>query len=313
MAGDIDSSLTKDLACFERGDAALEQSEEDRIRREALESGRDLREYASSIEQALESAEETCLSELLSQADELSQFHAQVTECDDVLDVSDPSSALLPVGAIIRVFPKQTMNEMLHTFQESLGSISNEIQSLQQQSAIMSIKLKNRQAVRSELSQYINELVVPETMINHILDTPATERHFVEQLHELNHKISFAKQQAFQDARSAQDVREALEKLKIRATSKIRDYLLQRIQQFKKPLANFQMAQNALLKYRFFYEFLLSNERNIAREVLDEYTDTIAKVYYTYFKVGGRDVTRPFFSGRPEPFFGRRQWPPLSA
>jgi len=46
-----------------------------------------------------------------------------------------------------------------------------------------------------------------------------TEREFVEQLHELNHKINFVKEQSFKDARSCLDVRETLDKLKIKVTS----------------------------------------------------------------------------------------------
>lgn len=59
----------------------------------------------------------------------------------------------------------QRMEEMLHSFQTDLGSISSEIQLLQEQSIAMNIKLKNRQAVRGELSQFVDEMVVSETMI----------------------------------------------------------------------------------------------------------------------------------------------------
>lgn len=171
--------LTKDLACFDS--TGLEQLEEDQIRNEALESGKDLRQYACEIEARLRKSEDASLHEYLGCGEELCQFHEQVETCDGILE---------------------KMNEMLQSFQSNLGNISSEITWLQRQSANMSIKLKNRQAVRGELSQYINELVVPEPMINHILDTPVADRHFVEQLHELNHKINFAKHQAFKDARS---------------------------------------------------------------------------------------------------------------
>ena len=49
---------------------------------------------------------------------------------------------------------------------------------------------------------------------SHILDSPVTEREFLEQLHELNHKINFVKEQSFKEAKSCQDVRDILEKLK---------------------------------------------------------------------------------------------------
>lgn len=57
------------------------------------------------------------------------------------------------------------MERMLLTFQSDLGSISSEIMALQQQSVEMNVKLKNRQAVRGELSQFVSDSVVPENMI----------------------------------------------------------------------------------------------------------------------------------------------------
>ena len=54
---------------------------------------------------------------------------------------------------------------MLNGFQSDLSSISSEIQTLQSQSVAMNVKLKNRQAVRGELSQFVDEMVVPESMI----------------------------------------------------------------------------------------------------------------------------------------------------
>lgn len=58
------------------------------------------------------------------------------------------------------------MEGMLSGFQSDLSSISSEIQTLQQQSVSMNVRLKNRQAVRSHLSQLVDELVVPEAMIS---------------------------------------------------------------------------------------------------------------------------------------------------
>lgn len=40
----------------------------------------------------------------------------------------------------------------------------------------------------------------------------------------------------------------------------------------------------SLFLFRFFNEFLISNERHTAREIRDEYVDTMSKVYFSYFK-----------------------------
>lgn len=52
-----------------------------------------------------------------------------------------------------------------------------------------------------------------------ILECPVTEDDFKEQLHELNHKINFVKEQSFRDARACLDVKDILEKLKIKVST----------------------------------------------------------------------------------------------
>ena len=54
---------------------------------------------------------------------------------------------------------------MLLGFQGELGSLSNEIETLQKQSISMNVQLCNRQAVRGELSQFVDDMIVPEQLI----------------------------------------------------------------------------------------------------------------------------------------------------
>jgi hypothetical protein len=173
---------------------------------------------------------------------------------------------------------------MLDGFQKNLCSISSEIQLLQQQSVNMNIKLKNRQSVRGELSQFIDEMVVPESMITTIMDGQLTERTFLEFLHELNHKINFLYEKSPSEIKCFNDIHEILYKLKIKAISRIREFIMQKIYQFRKPMANYQITQDLLIKSRFFYEFLLLHDKSVARECRDEYINTLSKVYFSYFK-----------------------------
>ncbi|XP_043239477.1 vacuolar protein sorting-associated protein 52 homolog isoform X3 [Amphibalanus amphitrite] len=231
--------------------------------KEALESGIDLRQYSTEVEQKLRQVENASIQDYIKESRNITELHGQITACDEILD---------------------RMESMLQTFQSDLGSISSEIVHLQQQSVDMNLRLKNRQAVRGQLSQFVDDMTVPEAMIRHILETPVTEREFLEQLFTLDHKLSFVKEQSFREAKSCHDVSGVLEKLKIKAIAKIREYLLQKVQQFRKPMTNFQVPQNAMLKHKFFYKFLVANEREVAREIRDDYIETMSKVYFSYFK-----------------------------
>ena len=89
----------------------------------------------------------------------------------------------------------------------------------------------------------------------------------------------------------------------MQAISKTREFLIHKIYQFRKPMANYQMGQNQLLNYRFgftmylcnclnishnypryFNEFLMAHSRATALEIQTEYVDTMSKIYYSYFK-----------------------------
>ena len=116
------------------------------------------------------------------------------------------------------------------------------------------------------------------------METPVSEQQFLEQLQVLDHKIEFLKEQSFREARAAQDVKDVLDKLKIKAVAKIREYFLLKINQFKKPLANYQIPQNAMLRFKFYFQFLQKVNREVASEIREEYIDTMSKIMFSYFK-----------------------------
>lgn len=149
----------------------------------------------------------------------------------------------------------------------------------------MSVQLTNRQSVKAQLAQFIKDMAVPEEMIATILEAPVTEKEFLNQLDDLNHKLNIIKELNFKESKSAQDVSDVLEKLKIKAMTKVRVYLLEQIYKFRKPMTNYQVPQNAMLKYKFLFKFILSNERQVAQEICTEYMDTMSKIYYSYFRV----------------------------
>ena len=116
------------------------------------------------------------------------------------------------------------------------------------------------------------------------MESPASEPAFLEHLQNLEHKINFLKEQSFGDARSCSDVKDIVDKLKAKAVLKIREFLLEKIQGFRRPLTNYHVPQNTILRFRFYYKFLVSNNREVAREVKDFYVDTMSKVLFSYFK-----------------------------
>ncbi|XP_048345019.1 vacuolar protein sorting-associated protein 52 homolog [Sphaerodactylus townsendi] len=259
--GDLD--LTSEEFILDEVDIHIQANLEDELVQEALKTGVDLRQYSKQVELELQQIENASIKDYIKEGKNIASLHTQITACDAVLE---------------------RMEAMLSSFQSDLSSISCEIQTLQEQSVAMNVRLRNRQAVRGRLSQLVDELVVPNVMISTILEMPVTEQGFLEQLHELNNKINAVKEQAFRETLACADVADILDKLKAKAVAKIREFILQKIYSFRKPMTNYQIPQNALLKYRFFYQFLLGHERSVAKEVRDEYLETMSKIYLSYFK-----------------------------
>jgi vacuolar protein sorting-associated protein 52 len=230
---------------------------------EILKLGTDLRQYSQEIEKELQAVSNESISSYIKESTNIAQLHNQIGSCDKILE---------------------NMENMLTNFQQVLNNISSEITILQKKSVNMSVQLTNRQSVRAQLYQFIDDMAIPEEMIKCIMENPVTDPNFLTHLNELNHKLSLVKELSFKESKSAEDVGDILEKLKIKSMTKLRTYLLEQIYKFRRPMTNYQVPQNAMLKYKFFFEFILSNERQVAQEICTEYVDTMGKIYYSYFK-----------------------------
>jgi len=61
------------------------------------------------------------------------------------------------------------MENLLSKFQVDLGSISSEIQILQDKSLSLSTRLKNRKEVKGELGNFLDELTISPQLISYFL------------------------------------------------------------------------------------------------------------------------------------------------
>lgn len=228
-----------------------------------LGSCQDIRAQKLEIERQLKELETACVADYMKEKDSIIDLYHRVNSCDQILE---------------------RLETILCKFQADLGNICQEIISLHEQTVSLNMQLKTKQAVRSMLGKFIEDMTIPQPVIQHIMYTPACEKNFADNLIILDQKIHFFKEQDFRDAMSCNDVHQTLLGLKMKAIYKVREYVLRKIHDCRKYLSNYQVPQNALLKNKFFYKFLLSHERDRAKEVQTEYLDTMSKVYHSYFK-----------------------------
>uniref|UniRef100_A0A9L0RH32 Vacuolar protein sorting-associated protein 52 homolog n=2 Tax=Equus caballus TaxID=9796 RepID=A0A9L0RH32_HORSE len=266
--GELD--ITSDEFILDEVDVHIQANLEDELVKEALKTGVDLRHYSKQVELELQQIEQKSIRDYIQESENIASLHNQITACDAVLE---------------------RMEQMLGAFQSDLSSISSEIRTLQEQSGAMNIRLRNRQvaglAWLTLLTTWVSWLQVikclPETD-EAILEAPVTEPRFLEQLQELDAKAAAVREQEARGTAACADVRGVLDRLRVKAVTKIREFILQKIYSFRKPMTNYQIPQTALLKYRFFYQFLLGNERATAKEMRDEYVETLSKIYVSYYR-----------------------------
>lgn len=241
----------------------MEIEYDENLVKEIFQTGVDLRVYSADVEKKLNDLENETINDYIKESDNLNKLHSHITASDQILE---------------------RLEGMLCAFQADLSNICQEILSLQELSASLNIRLKNKQIVHNEMNEFIDDIIISETVIKHIVDTPVSEKDFLEQLEVLDKKISFVKEQSFREAKACYDVMEILNNLKVKAIFKIREYILKKIYSLRKPMTNYSITQSALLKNKFFFKFLVIHERDIAREMQSEYIDTMGKVLFTYFR-----------------------------
>lgn len=184
---------------------------------------------------------------------------------------------------------------MLHGFQADLGEISSEIKHLQEASISMSIKLKNRRLAAEKLHAFLEKTNIPPSVLSHIT-SPHVHEGFLEAVVTLGKRLNYLEQHRPASDGSSLDVAPAdtscgrgllpeLEKLKIKAISKIRDYFTNQFNNIRKPKTNICMLQQtALVKYAPLFHFLNAEQTVVAEELRSLYVECMGRTVQNLFK-----------------------------
>jgi len=173
---------------------------------------------------------------------------------------------------------------MLGAFQSDLTTISDEIRMLQGDSLAMNVKLRNRRALQSLMTEYVSSVVVSPQLIKQICDEEINEA-YLDYLSELNRKLDHVKQNDMQKLPSCAQSAPELEKLRTKAVARIKEFLLTKINQLKKDKTNLQILQrNVLVPFKFFNTFLAEHHPAVVEEIKLHYVSLMSSVYIKKFK-----------------------------
>ena len=260
---------------------------DDKTVQEVLAKQVDLRKYAAEVESGLRSLEGASIKDYIAESESLAGLHTQIRDCDGVLD---------------------SLESMLRSFQGDLASISAQIKFLQDESLSMNVKLRNRKAAEEQLNGFVEKLIVSPELVTNICEAEVNES-YLDFVLQLNEKVSFAKTDAAAATAAAGDIAPELEKLRLKAVQKVKDFLLLKIGSLKVKKTNIQiLQQNVLLKYARLYRFLVEHAPETAAEVKEVYTTTMSATYQRHIKGYLADCMRAGRSRRQVRPLGTEEW-----
>ena len=241
----------------------IEKFQEDPRMKEVLLQGVDMRTYSLQVEQDLSQLEREGINDLIDASENIVELHEQMEECDSIL---------------------ATMEQLLEKFQNDLGNINTEIKILQDQSSSMSVRVKNRREIGSQVSEFIDQLYIPKEL-DMLITRGNIDDQYLESVSLLHEKLKFVLDDRRKNLRCCQDSLKQLERLRLKAIEKIKKFFHDEFRLLRKPQVDVNAIQSqTLLKYRFFMFFLRRHAIDVASELRDQYISTVSDIYLTNSK-----------------------------
>ncbi|KAL5339358.1 Sac2 family-domain-containing protein [Aspergillus crustosus] len=196
--------------------------------------------------------------------DKFQELHSAISGCDDV---------------------SRSVEMYLTDFQNELGTVSAEIETLQTRSVQLNAMLGNRRKVEQLLGPAVEEISISPATVRLIAEGPIDER-WVKALNEFETRTASieAKIASSSSTRAIDDVRPILEDLKKKAIERIRDYLVSQVRSLRSPNINAQIIQQQrLVKFKDLYSYISRAHPTLAGEITQAYINTMRWYYTSHF------------------------------
>lgn len=247
-------------------------------------AGADPREFGREYEAKLQTAELEAIEDYIAESENLKDLHGQVSTglCRffNLFFCPPPLTSLLFLSTIqIKECDAilASIEELLGRYQSDLGNVSNEIRTLQEQSQSMGIQLRNRKAVQQDLSNFIERVAVPPSLIRGICEADVTGDEFAVSMDILGAKLKYAStDETIKRSSSFRDAAPELERLRLVTIGRCRELLMDRIFGLRKARTNIQIKQDVLLKHKRAAAFLKSYGGVIYTEVRAAYIEKVS-------------------------------------
>jgi vacuolar protein sorting-associated protein 52 len=258
-----DEQLSQDLALFLQNPS---------LSAGLADGSLDLASYSNTVERELAVLESKCIEAYREKAQDNARLCKELSDCDAVL-----------LG----------LQELLLGFQADLGGLSGDIRQLQETSKRLGVQLHNRKSAAMGLRDFLGRIVLSPLLVNAVVKGPVNAS-FQQAIRDLSHLYKDTHESEPQDwscgkppSRTAagKEMQAHVHQLRLVAVSRIRSFFLEQMAMLRKPQTNIRILQShGLLHYADLYEFLMDAAPEIAQELFQVYTESMAKTLYALFR-----------------------------
>lgn len=196
----------------------------------------------------------------------MADLYGQLRNCDGVLE---------------------KMEQMLATFQNSLGDTAEEIKKLQDQSFTMNIKLSNRKKAATSISDFLQKIIITPRLISEINSAIAVDDRYLSPILELDALLTNF-QQLDRKMPAFEELEPQLTSLTKTAVGKLKSFMEAKMKEMgntKNRASSSQVQiQFNLLRYKYFYEFLDKYSPQSGSNIRKHYTNILGTHYLNSFK-----------------------------
>eukprot|EP00890_Picochlorum_soloecismus_P006750 jgi/Picsp_1/8/NSC_00008-R1_vacuolar protein sorting-associated protein 52 homolog len=265
MHGSGELDITSDVQSLDGLAEELDHFPDKRQLLSILDSGTNPDSFLAEYDGKLQRAEVKAITDYIEESDNLVELNTNIEKCDNLLE---------------------TLESILQKYEDSLGHVGSDIAALQRKSDILRGKLENRKKVEDELGSFIQRIALLPSLIEAIMTSPVTEDEFVVNVMELRRKLEYVQSdENIRQSAAFRDVAIEMERLRLGAVRRCRDFFVSRILEMRKSSSNIQMQQNVLLRYRELLAFLNKHGNAMYLEVRSSYSAAVGAKFLEVFKI----------------------------
>ncbi|ODQ66842.1 Vps52/Sac2, partial [Nadsonia fulvescens var. elongata DSM 6958] len=221
----------------------------------------------ASLDTFVQSGEE---GSIIFNIDEQLDFDTELKKYDNLHETINKSDEIL-----------ENLEKYLTSFQIDLGSLSSEMQHLQNRSVELTKKLDGRRALENELSASINNLVLPPSIIRQIVNGEINST-WMKLVKYIKKRMILLGDES-KATLLPEDTKNQIVLLSHKIVERARDFVIVRIKSLRTSQINSQSIQKNLLLYKDLYSYIKFAAPELSTDLREAYVNTMRWYYSSHF------------------------------